>query len=447
MENANMKSQGARGDASPRRYVGRSGSTGTSKPLHSRGPLGPAAVKAAPRAAAPASVAPSNTVAARLMPWSARLIVAVSLISVLAVAWRMPGAFTPPVDSPGGVEATHAAFANLLSGRTGGALDPVRLWPPPAPWHGYAPANPASGLPLYGWITAGLMTYLGAGDWSGRAVAVVFSLFASISLFSLVRRAAGARAALYSLLFFAISPLSALLGQQFSPASLLLATQAWAVLTLAQWRGTVTVLRPRGSTFAFARAIVASVGAALIDPGALFLLPVAAYLLLAPGTTIPDPVFSRSPRAAVVSWRDAWDRSPNRGRLVGYGGALMGAAALWMLLTSGFDGALVLGVGDGGGGISTLVPALFSGSTYVQIVGTTIERVLTFVGLLLLLAGVLRGARPPLQLVFHGWLAGALLHVLADAGRLPRHEDVLLPLILPVCSLVGVGAAWAGSLP
>jgi hypothetical protein len=47
----------------------------------------------------------------------------------------------------------------------------------------------------------------------------------------------------------------------------------------------------------------------------------------------------------------------------------------------------------------------------------------------------------------HVWLAAGAAHVVLDGARLPGHEDVLLPVILPVCALAGLGAAWAGALP
>ncbi len=82
-----------------------------------------------------------------------------------------------------------------------------------------------------------------------------------------------------------------------------------------------------------------------------------------------------------------------------------------------------------------------------KLLGLAVEHILTLAGLLLLVAGLLQAARPPLQMIFHAWLASGVLHVLLDASRLPGHEDVLLPLILPACALAGIGAAWAGALP
>ncbi len=149
----------------------------------------------------------------------------------------------------------------------------------------------------------------------------------------------------------------------------------------------------------------------------------------------------------VASWRDGWRQSPDRGKAIAFAATLGGASLAWWLFSQGSASALWLGVSDGGGGITGILAALVNGGTYIQIVGLAVERVLTLVWLLLLGAGLLQAARPPLQMVFHAWIAGAMLHMLLDASRLPRHEDVLLPLLLPACALVGIGAAWAGAMP
>ena len=118
-----------------------------------------------------------------------------------------------------------------------------------------------------------------------------------------------------------------------------------------------------------------------------------------------------------------------------------------MVFLSASGSQVPLQVGDGGGGPSAVIAALFSGSTYVQITGALAGKVLTLIGIVLFGAGLLQGARKPSQWLFHFWLLGGLAAVLLDASRLDAHEDVPIPLLLPVFALVGVGAAWAGSLP
>jgi hypothetical protein len=112
-------------------------------------------------------------------------------------------------------------------------------------------------------------------------------------------------------------------------------------------------------------------------------------------------------------------------------------------MMAGFDASLVAEAGDPG----TVLAALLNGGSYVLIIGTAMEKLLTIFGACLLVAGLARGARLPLPRIFHFWLIGGLLHVLADSGRIAGQDDVLLPLVLPMCALVGIGAAWVGSLP
>jgi hypothetical protein len=142
-----------------------------------------------------------------------------------------------------------------------------------------------------------------------------------------------------------------------------------------------------------------------------------------------------------------WQKTPNRGRFFAYAGALAAGSLIWWAITQTSTGGLWLGAQDGGGGVAGAMGALLNGSSYVEIMGMLVERLLTLAGLLLLAAGILHGARPPVPLLFHAWLVGGLIHVLFDASRLPAHDDVLLPLILPACALAGIGAAWAGALP
>src|SRR5438105_2317502 len=116
------KSQAARGEASRRKYIGRSGSGEFLTP------------QPTPHSPHPSLVALSS------YPWSLRLFVTVGLVSLLAIGLRVTGILALPVDPPVGAEATHAAFAKVLSGQVGGSLDPVRYFPPPAALYGQAPS-------------------------------------------------------------------------------------------------------------------------------------------------------------------------------------------------------------------------------------------------------------------------------------------------------------------
>lgn len=427
----------------PGRYVGRS----------ARRPQQERAGSALDPSASPlklpntAGVAPRPRIHVPVLPWSVRLTVVVGMVLLLSLAVRLLMVFVPPVDSPAGVQATHALYVRVLAGQVEGAPGAGGLFLGSQPWVGVAPVNPTSGFPLFSWLAAAGLHFAGAGDWLGRALAALFSVLAGLALFGVVRRAAGAVAAVYALLFFGIAPLSALLGGQYSPASLVLACQAVSMLTLLNWQSSVQVGLPQGSAARFVLAITAGVLAALVDAGSLFLLPPAVYLIVLSGAAEPQSlVRGRRSGTRAESWSQSWEQSAHRGKVAAYIAATVAGVVGWWLYSSKAD-SLVLGLGDGAGGPASLVANLLTGGIYVQLVGMTIGKLLTVIGLLLMVAGLFHGARGGARGLFHVWLAVGLIHALLDAGRLTQHEDVLLPLLLPAYALVGIGASWAASLP
>ncbi|MDQ5823348.1 MAG: glycosyltransferase family 39 protein [Chloroflexota bacterium] len=429
----------------PRRYVGRSARhpQGIGGPVHGRGKTPSTPL----RLPVEAQEAPARRFHAPVLPWSGRLIAAVGLLMLVTLGLRLIALPAPTLDSPLGVQATHAAYTKVLAGQLPAATEQGGFLLGSPPWNGVAPTNPLAGLPVFNWFSA-LGAHLGVPvEWVGRALSAVFSAVAALALFAVVRRTAGSLAAVYATLFFAVAPLSVTLGQKFSPATTIIAVQALAILTLLGWRDTVSHAKPQGSTGRFLAALSMSGIAALVDPGSLFLALPAAYLVLSvDGERLQVGLQGRNPRVAVATWGDAWHRSAHRGKVVAYVATLLIAAGAWWLYSSKVD-VLVLGAGDGVGGPSGLIANLFNYGTYVQLTGMTIGRVLSVIGLLLLVAGMLNGARQGTRGIFNVWLAAALLHALLDAGRLARHDDVLLPVLLPACALVGIGASWAGTLP
>lgn len=381
------------------------------------------------------------------LPWSARLVVTVCMLVGVTLGFRLVALFAPVGDSPVGTQATHAAYARVLAGQITPAGEQGGLLLGSPPWEGVTPVNPLAGLPLFNWLSAAGMSLAPPGEWIGRLLAALFSLVSAFALFAIVRRMSGSLAAVYASLFFAVSPLSVALGQQYSPATLLLAAQALSILTLLWWHNSVSDVQPQGSTSRFAVSLACCALAALLDPAALFMAAPASYIILSVGNdSLHKRLTGRSPGAAVGTWSDAWSRSGQRGKVIAWVGVLLAATAGWWLYSSKVD-TVALGPGDGTGGPAAVIASLFNFGSYTQIIGGSIGRVLLVVGLLLLMAGVLHGARQGLRGLFTLWLAAGFLHALFDSARLARHEDVLLPILLPACALVGIGASWAGSLP
>ena len=425
------------------RYVGKS----LRHPQHAQGPATTSRTPSTPLRLPVEQHSPSVRFRVPALPWSARLVVTVCLLVGVTLGMRLTSLFTPVADSPVGVQATHAAYARVLAGQISPAGEQSGLLLGAPPWEGITPVNPLAGLPLFNWLSAAGMSLAAPGEWVGRLLAALFSVVAAFALFAIVRRMAGSLAAVYASLFFAVSPLSVTLGQQYSPATMILAAQALSVLTLLWWHDSVSDVQSQGSTSRFAVSLAGIAVAALLDPASLFLAVPATYIILSvDGESLHKRLPGRSPQAAVGTWRDAWGRSSHRGKVIAWIGVLLAATAGWWLYSSKVD-TLVLGPGDGTGGPADIIANLFNFSSYTQLIGGSIGRVLLVVGLLLLMAGVLHGARQGLRGLFTVWLAVGFLHALFDSARLTRHEDVLLPLLLPACALVGIGASWAGSLP
>ena len=314
------KSSNGSGVSTPRRYVGRSG-VGTISAIGAAAPIpfprtgneqAPGSRKATSSAGRVRTVA---------VPWSFRLAFAVTLVLLVFFSFRSFGLFTGPMTNASSVELTYAASVNVLAGRIASPLEAVRLLPPPAAWYGGAPALPASSLPVFVWASAALSGIFGDGLLAGRILALLASLAAGTGLFALVRRSAGARAAIYALLFYSVAPLSVVLGQQYSQASLIMAMQAGSLLALFNWRSTVRTDLTQGSGAAFVWAVVAAVIYALLDPGRYSSrtrrLPDsgADFGYERGHRTTLDPHDSHAVNRPVAEGcGDLWQNSPNRGR-------------------------------------------------------------------------------------------------------------------------------------
>jgi hypothetical protein len=430
----------------PRRYKGRASSqrrvapAGSETESQSARPR-PVPVRTSDGRIADAPQRPVERVVAQA--WSIRLAAVTALICTVLVGARAVGLFTPAIDAGAGTEAASYAYVSILTGRTNPVVGAGRLLPPVAPWVGETPYDPAAGVPVHAWLTVMVEELLGEGAWAGRAVAIFFSIVAAVLLFGLVRRTGGTRAALYALLLFAVAPLSVTLGQQFSGASAILASQAAALLALVVWREQARV--GRGGR-AWAVALGSAALAGMLDPAAIFLAAPAAYLMLYEPGHSKESSRSRTKSTTLGRLSSSLGRT-HRGKLAGYAAVLFGSSALWWAFTQGYHDTFTLAFEHGGGGISSGVAALLDGSIYVQVVGLSIERLLAVSGILFVVAGLLKGTQPPFKHVLHVWLAAGAVHAVFDGARLAAHEDVILPLILPACALAGVGAAWAGSLP
>ena len=375
--------------------------------------------------------------------WSPRLALVLCALTGLIGGARVVAGFTPPVDAPLGVESTHAAFVRHLL-----RVNPVEtessILASALPWQGVAPVDPLSGLPVYSWLAAWFASFLGV-ELSGRMVSLLLSVGAGICLFPIVHRTAGARAAVYASLLYGIAPLSVLYGRHFSPVALLLFLQAATLLLVVKWRATATIARPGGSILTFSIALASAFIYGLIDPASVFLAVPALALFLMPRRDGQTPSAQSSKRTFNLAQSQSI-LLPQRGRFLLYVGTLALGAAAWQIYTAGSAGSYTIAQ-ENTFNLGTAISSLFAATAYVQVIGGIVGKITGMLGLLLLGAGLLAGARMHYRYLYHAWLGVAALHVILDGSRMARYDDTLLPLLLPVCALVGIGAAWSASFP
>ncbi|HMA38037.1 MAG TPA: hypothetical protein VKY74_26545, partial [Chloroflexia bacterium] len=394
--------------------------------------------------AAPADGAPPHAPAAPVRPvprrrrfpwprpaaWSRYTLGLVGLLA-LGLLLRLPVIWAAPLDTPSAPQAAMAAFVRRLA-LTGGDLQAAR------PWIGLLPIDLTAGLPLYGWAAALFSGWWGPQPWIGRGLALLGALVATAFLFVVVRRMAGGRAALYAVLFLTLAPPGLYYGRAYLPDTFGWAAATAALAAALRWRDGLLAGRPHAGRWAGVSTASGAL-AILIAPANLALLPPLLYLawprphLPPPAGPRPDDPARRPPPATLRT-------------VCGLAGLLIGPWLLWQGLlrigglTSDLDPAF-------GGGLSAALGQLGQGAFYGLLAGRLVNGALTFGGVLLLLAGLGRPARPPWPWLFHLWALGGLLVVLGNGARLAADDSILAAPFPALAALAGLGANWLATLP
>jgi 4-amino-4-deoxy-L-arabinose transferase-like glycosyltransferase len=121
---------------------------------------------------------------------------------------------------------------------------------------GQAPGYTGMEFPLVAYLAALLYPVLGVHDWIGRLISVAFFLAAIPCFYSLVRRIANERSALFAVALFSLAPLSVFASRAFMPDMASLALSILAVFLFARWldhpeRGRVLVAATAVTALAF----------------------------------------------------------------------------------------------------------------------------------------------------------------------------------------------------
>jgi len=213
--------------------------------------------------------------------WVLGLFVALAILS-----WDLFHDFTAPwttIIDFNGAWWSQSAHNTLRAGlRATGGVPLGYLGPLPIPPSSYYTHHP----PLLSLMLTGMFALFGEKEWAARLLPITFSLVSVVLLWALVRECVGSRAATFSALLFAATPMELVYGRMvnFEPINLawmlggLLCLQRWEKTSEPHWRNLMII------------AFVLALWTAWL--GYIFVLVVCLYLLISPR--------KRNPRLALL---------------------------------------------------------------------------------------------------------------------------------------------------
>ncbi len=319
-------------------------------------------------------------------------------ILLLAAALRFVQIDSPPVGRHAWRQCDTASVARNFLDNGHRLLYPQIDWEIP----GYVEME----FPIYPWVTSLIYRFTGESMVVARLLAVLGSLLTIWFLFAIVRRILGERAALWAAFVYAVLPANLFFGRTIMPEAWMLAASAAAIYWFGRWVDD-------DSWLSYALAWLATTLACLLKLTNLYL-----------GLPLVWLAWQR--------WRAGTFR---QGRIWLYGLLVTLPLVLW------YDHAYRLGqefgasfhiltaAGSDKWGIwSLLIDPRFYERVFLGYLG---GRMLTWVGLLLLVIGIFLPRRAPRERLFDVWgLAVVTVLLLASGGSL-QHDYYSLPLLLP----------------
>jgi Dolichyl-phosphate-mannose-protein mannosyltransferase len=165
---------------------------------------------------------------------------ALGLLAALAVlSWSFFHGFTAPLITVidfNGVWWSQSAHNTLRAGlrTTGGIPAPWYFGPLPIPPSGYYTHHP----PLLSLMLTGMFALFGEKEWAARLLPITFSLVSVVLLWALVKDCVGNRAAAFSALLFAATPMELVYGRMVNFEPIALAWMLGGLFCLRRWEQT-----------------------------------------------------------------------------------------------------------------------------------------------------------------------------------------------------------------
>jgi hypothetical protein len=159
-------------------------------------------------------------------------------VALVVLSWGLFGNFTSPLTTSidfNGMWWSQSAHNTLRAGlRATGGVPSWYFGPLPIPPSGYYTHHP----PLLSLMLTGMFALFGEKEWVARLLPITFSLASVVLLWALVRECVGNRAAAFSALLFAATPMELLYGRMVNFEPINLAWILGGLLCLRRWEQT-----------------------------------------------------------------------------------------------------------------------------------------------------------------------------------------------------------------
>jgi 4-amino-4-deoxy-L-arabinose transferase-like glycosyltransferase len=283
------------------------------------------------------------------------------------------------------------------------------LFYPQINWAGTAPGYVGTEFPLVPLLAALLYGAFGVQAWVGRALSVAFFALSVPFLYLLVRQTSNARAALWAVAIYSLTPLSIFASRAFMPdmASLSLSLVALALF------GTWLERAPHAALF-LATSLVLSLAILVKLPAILIVVPLVA-----------------------MAWGKYGVRAVCRRELVALAALALSGPLAWY--THAYHISLTYPPYHFFG---TGVLELAEGSWYVEIVHRLTTSSLTPLVAAAMLLGFVVPACTASAWVFHWWLLALLAFIVLVGWGNHQHDWYQLPLVPVAAALAGQACAW-----
>ena len=331
-------------------------------------------------------------------------------ILVLAAALRWAGITNPLIGHHSWRQADTAAVARNF------AEEQANILYPTIDWRGTESGQVECEFPLYQYSVGMLYKVLGVDEMLGRLLSLLLSLAAIAGMYHLAKRIGGVTTGLWAAFFLAIMPLPVFLGRAMMPESLLLAACVYAVLLFMKWTDS-------RSTWALLLSALCLTLACLLKPPTLYLGLPLAFLAL-----------QKDKRKALA-----------RPELWAYALFIFVALGLWYSHAYRIkqDTGLTFGVWEYGSDKWGNWGLVCSWEFWDEILVQRIPQILlSYLGLPLLIIGLVRPRHSANERVFSLWFAGMFIFVILVAKGVYVHDYYLLPASIPLAYFMGKAAAW-----